>query len=65
MAYDANSKEVERVLDVRTVGFFDKKWIVSRKRTRNLGDFVSTWKKSLLKSTPLEDTLMEFVDEWH
>ena len=62
---DSNAFDVVSVLDVRSLGFIDYKWIVSRKRTRNLSDFVNTWKKSLLRYTPIEDALMEHVDEWH
>lgn len=58
------SKEVESVLNVRYDGLIDARWIVSRKRNRNLGDFVFSWRKSLLKLSSTEDTLMEHVDEW-
>ena len=59
-----NAQELETVLDVRFNGLIDNQWIVSRKRNRNLGDFVFTWKKSLLKFASEEDVLMEHVDEW-
>lgn len=55
---------VQSVLDVRYDGLIDSKWIVSRKRTRNLGDFIFSWRKSLLKFVPDDDVLMEHVDEW-
>ena len=55
---------VESVIDVRTVGFCDKKWIVSRKKTRNLGDIVNTWKKTLLERAVDDDVIHMHVDEW-
>ena len=36
------------VPDVRTIGFAQRKLIVSRKRTRNLFDLTSLWKKTVL-----------------
>ena len=59
-----NALEVESVLDLRFVKFTDRKWIVSRKRNRNLGDFVSTWKKALLNKASDADVLQMHVDEW-
>lgn len=61
---DSRGMEVVSVLDVRSVGFIDHRWIVSRKRTRNLSDFINTWKKSLLRYTPPEDVPMEDMGEW-
>ena len=57
-------KLVESVLDVRSVGYCDKDWIVSRKKTRNLGDIVNSWKNSLLKHSSDDDVVGMFVDEW-
>jgi hypothetical protein len=34
--------------DVRTIGFANRRMIVSRKRTRNLFDLTSLWKKTVL-----------------
>ena len=55
---------VEHVLDVRSVGFFDKRWIVSRKRNKNVFDYTSIWKKNLLKNSSVDDGLADFVDAW-
>ena len=60
----SNALELESVLDLRFGGFIDREWIVSRKRNRNLGDFVSAWKKALLNTAPVEDVLPGIVDEW-
>lgn len=57
-------KLVESVLDVRSVGYCDKNWLVSRKKTRNLGDIVNSWKNSLLKSASDGDVVAMHVDEW-
>jgi hypothetical protein len=55
---------VESVLDVRTVGFCDKKWIISRKKTRNLGDMVNLWKKVVLNKADDGDVIIQHLDEW-
>lgn len=55
---------VEHVLDIRSVGFFDKRWIVSRKRNKNVFDYTSIWKKNLLKNSNVDDGLVDFVDAW-
>lgn len=49
--YHYNGKkryEVKTVIDVREVGFIDARWLVSKKRTTNLGDVTNIWKKSVL-----------------
>jgi hypothetical protein len=49
--------------DVRLVGFHNKRVLVSRKRTRNLFDLTSLWKKTVLTSidqdasNPMEQTI--------
>jgi hypothetical protein len=37
-----------KILDLRKTGFINRRWLVSRKRTRNLFDFVSTLRKFVL-----------------
>jgi len=51
--------EVERVLDVSKVGFFDKRWLVSRKRTSNVADLISIWNKSVLQATSHDNLLAD------
>ena len=55
---------VESVVDVRHVGLSDRKWIVSRKKTRNLGDIVNTWKHTMLSRAMDDDVIHMHVDEW-
>jgi hypothetical protein len=43
--------------DVRTIGFANRRMIVSRKRTRNLFDLTSLWKKTVI--TRLERDILE------
>ena len=38
--------------------------MVSRKKTRNLGDILNTWKKSLLDHASDEEIVGMNVDEW-
>ena len=57
--------EFELALDVSRLGFFDKKWIVSRKRGRNLGDLINTWKKAVLRARGVDDDVdITMVDDW-
>ena len=35
--------------DLRKIGMFDRRWLVSRKRTRNMFDFVTSWKNTVLQ----------------
>jgi hypothetical protein len=37
----------QEYLDIRKSDFFDRRVMVSRKRTRNLGDLFNTWKHSI------------------
>ena len=60
----SKGRVVETVLDIRTVGFCDRRWMVSRKKTRNLGDILNTWKKSLLDHASDEEIVGMNVDEW-
>ena len=59
-----HAEEVEMVLDIRSVGFTDRSWLVSRRRNKNLGDYASIWKKNLLQHAPVDDVLQAHVDEW-
>ena len=57
-------KLVDRELDLRSVGYQDRTWMVSRKKVRNLGDIVNGWKKQLLTHANDEDIVGQYVDEW-
>ena len=54
----------DEVLDVARVGFLDRKWLVSRKRTRNVFDAIATWRKALLNQAGSDVALNEAVDNW-
>ena len=54
----------DEVLDVARVGFLDRKWLVSRKRTRNVFDAIATWRKTLLNQAGSDVALNEAVDNW-
>lgn len=59
--------EFERVIDVEHFGFFDKRWIVSRKKNRTLGDYTNQWRKAIIeKATEQDDGLRlgESLDAW-
>ncbi|OBZ65050.1 hypothetical protein A0H81_14966 [Grifola frondosa] len=61
----SNSQELERVVDIGTIGFHNKKWLVSRRRNYNLGDFASMWKKTVLNTRSFDDELNEVeLDDW-
>ena len=60
-----NALEVEHVLDIRSVGYHQREWIVSRKRNKNLADLSSRWKKSVLATADNEDIVDGYLDEWH
>ena len=48
LGYHVQSMEVIRVLDVRKIGLTTARWMLSRKKTRNLGDILSKVKRDLL-----------------
>ena len=59
--------EVERVFDVGTLGFFDRRWLVSRKKNRTLGDYTNQWRKTLIdKLTELDEdfAIGAHLDNW-
>ena len=62
----SNSFEIMKALDVVFEGFFDRRWLVSRKRNRNVADLTSTWKKAVLESVD-ESEEFRFTDlvEWN
>jgi hypothetical protein len=47
--------EAIMLFDVRKSDFIDRKFLVSRKRTRNLGDFVHTWNRVVLGTEARSD----------
>jgi hypothetical protein len=57
--------ELVRILDLRKAGFFGKRWLVSRKRTKNLFDFAATLRKFVLnldlQQLPVTD---QDMDSW-
>ena len=46
----------QETLDIRKSDFFDQRVMVSRKRTRNLGDLFNTWKHSI-EQLPEEEAI--------
>jgi hypothetical protein len=58
-------RDLFKILDVRKLGFFDRDWLVSRKRNRNLFDVVNMLRKSVLlrhsETVPVTDVEM---DDW-
>jgi len=52
----------ETIFDVKRAGLCDKRWLVSRKRTRNLFDVSQAWKRSLL--TELDSSRDDSPDYW-
>ena len=63
-----NSFEVMRVPDANYLGYTDRRWLVSKKRTPVLADYVNKWRKSMLKVEAFsEDDRMIIdgdVDAW-
>jgi hypothetical protein len=50
-----NMVEIARILDVREVGLTDARWLISRKRTRSLGDVFNQLKREALSSAQLDE----------
>ena len=59
-----NAHVVEYALDIRSVGYNNREWIVSRKRNKNIADLASAWKKSVLNKVADEDVIAGHLDEW-
>ena len=56
--------EAVMLFDVRKSDFLDRRFLVSRKRTRNLGDFVHTWNKAVLSThTVVQDDTSLYLDD--
>ena len=53
----------ETIFDVNRAGLCDRRWLVSRKRTRNLFDVASAWKRSILNE--LDSSRDESPDYWN
>jgi len=52
------------LFDVRKSNFLDRRFLVSRKRARNLGDFVYTWNKAVLSThTVVQDDTSLYLDD--
>ncbi|TDL15596.1 hypothetical protein BD410DRAFT_845099 [Rickenella mellea] len=52
--------------DVFKTDFFERRMLVSRKRTRNLGDFASSWRKAMMQEFQehIPATELELAEEW-
>ena len=61
---DRGVRQSRHVLDVRRAGFFDKQWMLSRKRTRNLFDIANTWKKSVIATADENRLSASDLDPW-
>ena len=44
----SHQQEFERALDVEALGFFDRRWLVSKKKNKTLSDFTNLWRKNVL-----------------
>ena len=56
---------IQEDLDIRSVGFDDRAWLVSRRKIRNLGDIVNGWKKDIIQAALNSDSVQHMhVDEW-
>ena len=60
----SNQLEILYALDISFAGFFDKRWLVSRKRTTNLADLVNAWKKVVLDREREGDDPYQSPDGW-
>lgn len=40
--------EFERILNIESLGFLTRRWLVSRKRNQTLSDFTNAWRKNML-----------------
>jgi hypothetical protein len=58
---DLNGDEVS-VPDVSKIGIFNRRWITSRKRTRNLFDLTNLWKKTVLETLDARVLDHQFID---
>jgi hypothetical protein len=54
LGYHVQSQEVIRVLDVRKVGLTTSRWMLSRKKHRNLADQLSKVKRAILDNNTVE-----------
>ena len=62
-----NSLIVEQALDVEAAGYLDRRWLVSKKKNKTLGDFVNTWKKAILNTSSDADRMVidrDIVNTW-
>jgi hypothetical protein len=56
--------EEHRVLDIRKLGYHERKWLISRKRNFNLADLVSKLKKNVLYLSDHDPIMDGNVDVW-
>ena len=63
----ARQLEVERAIDVVSLGYCDKRWLVSRKKNKTLGDLTNQWRKTLLNAMIDNDNEIAVdmnLDDW-
>ena len=45
---NSRQMEFERILNIESLGFLTRRWLVSRKRNQTLSDFTNAWRKNML-----------------
>ena len=58
----SSSLEAVRIIDIRTLGLTTARWLLSRKKARNLADQLSRAKSAVLKSASAETQNKEKID---
>ena len=58
--------EKKIVYDFEKSGFFNRRLLVSRKRTTNVFDLASSWRKAIIHSSIIEEPSSEdLLDTWN
>lgn len=57
--------ELESVPDLRELGFTKRRWLVSRKRDRNIADLLNTWRREQLLSYVPDLEQPGRLDDWN
>ena len=55
--------EFERVLNIESLGFLTRRWLVSRKKNQTLSDFTNAWRKNMLAA--INDNAAEAAADNH